>query len=63
LPELLGGNQKIAFLSDDMDELVAAVKNTDSFDRKLCRKYAQENFDSLVMARKYLELYDKILKK
>ncbi|MEI7621565.1 MAG: glycosyltransferase [Candidatus Moraniibacteriota bacterium] len=62
LPELLGGNPKIAFLSDDIDELVNAVKNTDFLDRRACRKYAQENFDSLVMARNYLELYNKILK-
>ncbi len=60
LAELLN-NQKIAFLSDDFNELVGAVKNTHLFDRKACRKYAQENFDSLVMAKKYLKLYEEIL--
>ncbi|MEI7890470.1 MAG: glycosyltransferase [bacterium] len=62
LPEMLQ-NEKIAFLSDDFAELVTAVKNTDKFDRKECRKYAKDNFDSLVMAKNYLELYEKICNK
>ncbi|EKD58307.1 MAG: Glycosyl transferase, group 1 [uncultured bacterium] len=62
LPELLG-NEKIAFLSDDFSELVQAVKNTEIFDRQECRKYAEDNFDSTVMAKRYLELYYEILDK
>ncbi|KKT94524.1 MAG: Glycosyl transferase group 1 [Parcubacteria group bacterium GW2011_GWC1_45_14] len=62
LPEILR-NEKVAFLSDDLEKLVEAAKNTDRFDRKECRKYAEENFDSLVMAKKYLELYEEILGK
>ncbi|NTW26739.1 MAG: glycosyltransferase family 4 protein [Candidatus Moranbacteria bacterium] len=61
LPELLR-SKKIAFLSDHIDELVEAVQHTDRFDRTECRKYAQDNFDSIVMAKKYLDLYDKIIK-
>jgi len=62
LGELLN-DSRVAFLSDNMDELVDALKNTDKFDRKACRKYAEKNFDSLVMAKKYLNLYDKIVSK
>ena len=62
LPELLN-NKKIAFLSDDFDELVEAVKNADQFDRMECRNYAEKNFDASVMAGKYLELYRQILEK
>jgi len=62
LSELLN-DSRIAFLSDDFTELVKAVQNVEQFDRKVCRKYAEENFDSLVMAKKYLVLYEKILKK
>ncbi len=62
LPELLN-NQKVAFLSDNFAELVNAVKNTHLFDRRACRKYAEENFDSTVMAKKYLKLYEQILGK
>ncbi|EKE20307.1 MAG: glycosyl transferase group 1 [uncultured bacterium] len=61
LPEILR-NEKVAFLSDKTEELIDAVKNIDRFDRHACRKYAEDNFDSLVMAMKYLELYEKILK-
>lgn len=61
LPELLH-DEKVAFLSDDFSELVEVVKNTDRFDRKRCRKYAEENFDSLVMARKYIDLYNVIIR-
>lgn len=60
LPELLS-DKKVAFLSDDISELVEALKNTDQFNRKACRKYAEDNFDSLVMAKKYLALYEKII--
>jgi glycosyltransferase involved in cell wall biosynthesis len=59
LPELLN-DASVAFLSDDVEELVDALKNIERFDRKACREYAEKNFDSLVMAKKYLELYESI---
>jgi glycosyltransferase involved in cell wall biosynthesis len=61
LPEMLK-SKKIAFLSDNMKELVAAAKNTNQFDRKACRKYAEKHFDSSVMADKYIKLYKKIIR-
>lgn len=60
LPELLN-SKKIAFLSDNMKKLVKAAKNTDQFDRRACRKYAEKHFDSSVMADKYIKLYKKII--
>lgn len=60
LPEILKDDQ-VAFLSDDVDELVEAAKNSSLFDRKACREYAKKNFDSSVMARKYIEFYKKLL--
>ncbi len=60
LPEILK-NKKVAFLSDDINELAMAAKNTGLFDRKTCRKYAEKNFGSSIMAKKYIELYKKIL--
>ncbi|MFA5871783.1 MAG: glycosyltransferase [Parcubacteria group bacterium] len=62
LPELLGKNKKICFLSNNKRDMVRAAKNTDQFDRLACRKYAEDNFDSSVMAEKYIKLYKKILK-
>ncbi len=62
LPEMLK-NKKVAFLSNNMNSLVKAVKNTDQFNRKVCRKYAEKYFDSSVMAEKYIKLYEKIIAK
>lgn len=59
LPEILS-NKKTAFLSNDIEKLVEAAKNTDRFDRKECRKYAEDFFDSKLMAEKHLKLYRKI---
>jgi len=61
LPEMLP-NARTAFLSNDFDAMVEAAKNIDQFDRAECRQYAEENFDSSVMAKKYVELYKKIIR-
>lgn len=61
LPEL-SKKPRIACLSNDKDILIGAVKNISRFNRKSCRKYAEEQFDSSQMAEKYLDLYKKILK-
>lgn len=63
LPELLGKNKKICLLSNNERELVRAAKNTFQFDRLACRKYAEKNFDSSVMAEKYIQLYRKIIQR
>ena len=60
LPEILPVNAEVAFLSDDIDELVNRAKNVHLFDRKQCRLFAENNFDSGTMAEKYLDLYTKI---
>lgn len=62
LPELLS-NKKVAFLSDDLNKLVKAVKNIHQFNRSECRKYAEKNFNSSIMAKKYVTIYKKILQK
>ncbi|HPN96198.1 MAG TPA: glycosyltransferase [Candidatus Moranbacteria bacterium] len=62
LPEFLI-DPKTSFLSNNLTELISAAKKPEIlFDRKKCRQYAENNFDSLVMAKKYLKLYKKILK-
>lgn len=60
LPEILR-SKKVAFLSNNINSLVKAAKNTKQFDRKKCRAYAEDNFDSSAMADKYIRLYKKIL--
>jgi glycosyltransferase involved in cell wall biosynthesis len=51
----------VAYLSDDMKDLVFAAKNAQQFDRKKCREFAEKYFDSSIMAEKYLSLYQKII--
>ena len=62
LPELLK-DPAVSFLSDDMDKLVEAVKNTFIFDRNKCYDYAEKFFNSSRMADQYIQLYEKILLK
>lgn len=62
LPELIGNNPKVAFLSNNFSSLVKIAKDTSQFDNQLCREYAEKNFDRQVMAKKYLEIYQEIIK-
>lgn len=63
LPEVIGDQLKISFLSDNDQELHEAIKLVNKkFDREQCRRYAEENFNSRMMAEKYLAVYQKILK-
>lgn len=55
LPELV--NDKLGFLSNDYNQIAEAVKNADKFNRKYISEYARENFNSKIMAEKYLEKY------
>ncbi|MEO5892588.1 MAG: glycosyltransferase [Ferruginibacter sp.] len=52
---------EVGFLSSKKDELVNAVKNIDSYDRKACHQYVMDNFTSDKMALQYLALYEKVL--
>lgn len=63
LPELLKNNKKICYLSNNISDLVRVTQEISKFDRKKCREYAEKNFDSSVMAEKYIRLYKKILKR
>jgi len=61
LPELLT-DPKVCFLSNDMDALAEAARNTDQFDRKTCRRYAEEKFDIRETAEKHILLYEKVIR-
>jgi glycosyltransferase involved in cell wall biosynthesis len=58
LPELI--NENIGFISDDIDEIIEAIK-TKKFDPKTCNTYAVDNFNSKIMTENYLKLYKRIL--
>lgn len=48
-------------LSNKQDELVAAIKQSDSFDQKKCSEYAVSKFSAIAMTANYIELYEKVL--
>jgi glycosyltransferase involved in cell wall biosynthesis len=52
---------EIGCLSVKKSELVEALKNADSYDRKRCQEYAIANFSADKMAKNYLKLYEKVL--
>lgn len=59
LPELVKND--VGFLSSKTDDLVQAIKNSASFDKQKCHKYALENFSAQVMANNYLKYYERVL--
>jgi len=54
LPELVDKN--VGFLSSNRDELINAVKSN-SFNAKMCNEYANDMFNSDIMAKEYLKKY------
>lgn len=62
LPEIFPEVKSSAFLfSDDLETLAEAASHPERFHREDARKYAEDHFDSRIMAKKYLALYEKIL--
>jgi glycosyltransferase involved in cell wall biosynthesis len=59
LPELI--IKDVGFLSNQEDELVNAVLNSDIFSRQRCHEYALEEFNSKKMALAWLGKYEKVL--
>lgn len=54
---------KTGFLVNTIEEAVAAVSNIKRIDRHECRQHALANFSSQVMARRYMQLYEKITRR
>lgn len=54
-------NSSVSCISNKFDDWVKAAREVNKFDRKKCRKYAEKNFDSSVMAEKYIQLYQKVI--
>lgn len=59
LPELVSSD--VGFLSAKESELADAVVNADKFSAKLCHEYAREQYNADIMARNYLNEYEKVL--
>lgn len=54
---------KTGFVVDNEEEMVGAIKKVDTIKPKDCRKRAEEYFSREKMAKKYLDIYKKILSK
>jgi glycosyltransferase involved in cell wall biosynthesis len=59
LPELV--TFETGYLSDSPEELAEVFKNIGSFNGNTCHEYARETFNSAVMAKNYLKLYEQVL--
>lgn len=61
LPELV--TKEYGFLSNKKNELTEAILNANSYSQKKCHEYAQENFNSAIMAKEYLKKYEQVISK
>jgi glycosyltransferase involved in cell wall biosynthesis len=60
VPEIIK-NGLCGYVVEDEEEMVNAVLNIGKIDRKQCRKYAVENFNSNLMADRYEEIYRRLI--
>jgi glycosyltransferase involved in cell wall biosynthesis len=56
LPELIHG--EVGVLSNNLNELVNAIQHAEEFSKETCHQYAQDCFNSFVMAQNYLKKYE-----
>jgi glycosyltransferase involved in cell wall biosynthesis len=61
IPEIIKDGET-GFIVEDVDEMINAVEEIDTIDRKLCRKHVLKNFNAQKMAKEYEQIYKKILK-
>jgi len=51
----------VGFLSNDSDEMAAAILEVGSYSRKHCHEYARDSYNSGVMCEGYLDIYERVL--
>lgn len=59
LPELV--TEEVGFLSNNETELVRHLKSNPTYSPQLCHEYARDQFNSKIMAEKYLQKYERVL--
>jgi hypothetical protein len=60
VPEIISPG-KTGFIVNDVDEAVQAVRNIHLIDRSVCRAEFLERFESRIMARQYIGLYEQMI--
>ena len=61
MPEMIVPGKTGFLCENTVDSFAEALQYIDQFDPAVCRKYAVGNFDLRIMAKKYLEEYNKVL--
>lgn len=59
LPELI--NEEVGFLTNKQQELIDHLQHNYHYSPKVCHEYAADNFNSRVMAERYVEKYELVL--
>lgn len=59
LPELV--NEEVGFLTNNQQELISHLTDSYHYVPKVCHEYAADNFNSRLMAIRYLEKYETVL--
>lgn len=59
LPELV--NKEVGFLTDEQDKMVAHIVNDYHYSSKVCHEYAVDEFNSRLMAERYVQKYEQVL--
>ncbi|MBF6627550.1 MAG: glycosyltransferase family 4 protein [Proteiniphilum sp.] len=60
MPELIIDGET-GFLVENKEEAIEKIKSIDSISRHSCREHVEQNFSKEIMAKRYIEVYDKIV--
>lgn len=60
LPELVP--KEVGFLTEDMQEMVEHLRNHYDYNPVRCHEYARDLFNSRIMAERYMEYYERVLR-
>ena len=58
LPEII--QPEVGLSTSSKSAMVDALKHVDQFSRKSCHEYARDNFNHLIMSKKYLSYYEQV---
>jgi glycosyltransferase involved in cell wall biosynthesis len=59
-PEIVVHGQT-GFLVQDIDEMVQSIPKIDEIDREMARSHVEHNFSARIMAKKYIQVYEKVI--
>ena len=62
MPELIRDGET-GFLVENKEDAIVKIKKIDSVSRHSCRVHVEQNFSKEIMAKRYIEVYNKILKR